>query len=457
MTLSKALRCAAASDTAAGILSRPSILMAFAVAILPNIVFLSLSPWYMAARPVASMTYLLAGIVALFTPRWVGWSVFILAGTYDLTVIIMHAFHMPFDVALSSLKFMSSLDLTASILYISIFLVVVATSAVAAWIVVKHRQSFRTASCLPALAIVAAITWGDWTFSYPYSSKSVPAFDSAMKQTQLSPEAIVAERKNLLIVMVEGLGAIAKPNMRALFENALSANLPQGRYRLTGGVSPYAGSTTGATSRELCGKWGSFLNYLGEGEQRCLPRRLADEGYETIAYHGRSFHMFQRDLWYPSIGFTELNFLDELVKDDGHRLTGRCGTVFIGLCDVEVAHVVRDKLLENDAKPKMVYWLTLNSHIPYAPKHNGPLRCGTAGAEIANKTVCELSELWLDVFAKVNHIAASPSLPPTDILVVGDHHTPLWERDANNHFIPRKVDWFLLRDQRKPPDPPHTH
>ena len=41
MTLSKALRCAAASDTAAGILSRPSILMAFAVAILLSVLLAS--------------------------------------------------------------------------------------------------------------------------------------------------------------------------------------------------------------------------------------------------------------------------------------------------------------------------------------------------------------------------------------------------------------------------------
>ncbi|MCP5080517.1 MAG: hypothetical protein GY948_02350 [Alphaproteobacteria bacterium] len=450
MTVSKALRYAALPDVATGANARSSVFMAFAVALLPNIAFLAVSPWYMAARPVAPLTYILAGIVALFAPRWLGWAAFILAAAFDLMVIIMHAFHMPFAVALDSMRFMSSLDLTASLLYISISLVVIASSATAAWIVVKHRKSFRTASCLPALTIAAAITWGDWTFTYPYAAKSAPAFSSAMKQTGLNPEAIVAGRKNLLVVMVEGLGAIAKPEMRALFENALSANLPEGRYRLTTGVSPYAGSTTGATSRELCGQWGSYLTYLGKGKFRCLPRRLAEQGYETIAYHGRPFHMFQRDLWYPSIGFTELNFLDQLVKDHEHQLTGRCGTVFTGLCDVEVAHVVRDRLLQNNGKPKMVYWLTLNSHIPYAPKRNGALRCGTAGAEIANKTACELSEFWLDVFAQVNRIAAAPSLPPTDILVVGDHHTPLWEREANNHFILQKVDWFLLRDQRKP-------
>ncbi len=113
------------------------------------------------------------------------------------------------------------------------------------------------------------------------------------------------------------------------------------------------------------------------------------------------------------------------------------------------ADVVRDRLLQKDGKPKMVYWLTLNSHLPYVSKRNGPLRCGRQSAQIANKIVCELSELWLDVFAQVNQIAASRSLPPTDILVVGDHHTPLWERDAASHFSLQKVDWFLLRDQRK--------
>lgn len=100
-------------------------------------------------------------------------------------------------------------------------------------------------------------------------------------------------------------------------------------------------------------------------------------------------------------------------------------------------------------RPKLVYWLTLNSHIPYVATKDGPLDCEAPGtAAIDNRTVCELTELWAAVFDKVAKIAADPSLPATDILVVGDHHTPLWERAAKKRFTPGKVDWYLLRSSQ---------
>ncbi len=429
--------------------SRSSLLMALAIAVLPNSVFLLLSPWYIVARPVAALTYLLAGVVALFAPRWIGWGVFLLAGAWDLTIIIMYAFHLPIDVALNSIKYMSTIDIGASVLYLVIMALMTTTTVMAAWLVTRHRQKFRAASPVPAVLVVALVTWNDWTSMSPYFNQPHPPFDSAMMQTDLTGDLILEGQKNLLIVMVEGLGAFAKPEMHALFANTLQANLPAGRYQMKSGVSSYVGSTTGATSRELCGKWGSFLTYLGNGKQDCLPRRLSENGYETVAYHGRSHIMFERDKWYPAIGFERLNFFDQLVKQSGSRLTGRCGSVFVGLCDVQVADIVRDDLLKPGPEPKMVYWLTLNSHIPYSPSVNGTLNCGTPRANISNKTVCELSELWLEVFNQVNKIAAASSLPPTDILVVGDHHTPLWQREAKDLFLPQKVDWFLLRDQRK--------
>ena len=65
--------------------------------------------------------------------------------------------------------------------------------------------------------------------------------------------------------------------------------------------------------------------------------------------------------------------------------------------------------------------------------------------------VCELTELWGEIFDKVAAIAADPSLPATDILVVGDHHTPLWERSAKKRFTLGKVDWYLLRSTESRP------
>ena len=73
------------------------------------------------------------------------------------------------------------------------------------------------------------------------------------------------------------------------------------------------------------------------------------------------------------------------------------------------------------------------------------MACRSETPRIHNKTVCELSNLWSIVFEQVSEIAADPELAPTDILIVGDHHTPLWERAAKDGFELGKVDWILLR------------
>ena len=129
-------------------------------------------------------------------------------------------------------------------------------------------------------------------------------------------------------------------------------------------------------------------------------------------------------------------------------MPSRCGSVFEGLCDAEVAKAVHARLAAPEERPKLVYWLTLNSHIPFVAKTQGRLGCGTPSARIANKTTCQLTELWGDVFDAVAAIAADPALPPTDILLVGDHHTPLWERNAKDRFTLGLVDWYFLRSDK---------
>ena len=431
------------------IFSRDALLFAFAVAVLPNILFLLAAPCYIAERLVSPMLYLAAGLGAIFVPRWLALCLFALAAAIDLALIIMMAFHLPLDVAMDSIQYMMSIDVTASLFYMALAGTVTATTLAAAFFVSARRERLRLASPVPAAVMAGLITWADWTYTFPYFQKPEIPFDSALDQSGLNAPAVLAQRKNLLVVMVEGLGAYSNPKHRELFKEALRKGLPKGRFALEDGATHYRGSTTGAASRELCGQWGDYLTYLGTGQHECLPRKLARSGYETISFHGFTHQMFKRDRWYPEIGFAELNFAEDLLDKNASRLKERCGSVFVGLCDTQLAPIVGERLTQDPGKAKLVYWLTLNTHIPYVAKSPSGLGCGSGQAAIENRTVCELTDLWLDVFGSINQIAARKDLPPTDILVVGDHHTPLWERDAKSHFVLGKVDWYLLRDQRK--------
>lgn len=428
--------------------SRDSLLFLIIVGLLPNIMFLLASPFYLAERATSPLLYLLAAIAALFLPRWLAWCAFLLAATIDLGLVVMFAFNLPINVAIDSLRYAASVDIAASLFYVTIISLVAAATILTAMLTFRYKVRLRAASPIPVTMMALALVAYDLNFTFPYFASNQPFFDSARNQTGLSAEAIARKNNNLLVVMVEGLGAFADPKDRSLFERALTRNLPEGRFKLETGITAYDGSTTGATSRELCGKWGDYLDYFGDGPHDCLPRQLAERGFETIAYHGFAWSMFDRDRWYPKIGFNELNFLDNLVAAHGAQLPGRCGSVFTGLCDPELGDIVHQRIVEDSANPKFVYWLTLNTHIPHQADPGRKLSCTENSAKISNRTVCELSELWLQVFEKINEIAADPQLPPTDILVVGDHHTPLWQRAAKNKFILDQVDWYLLRDSR---------
>ena len=95
-------------------------------------------------------------------------------------------------------------------------------------------------------------------------------------------------------------------------------------------------------------------------------------------------------------------------------------------------------------KPRFIYWLTLNTHIPVAPGDaHTDFHC--EGERIrSNSTVCRMAELWHDFFASLSQLALDPRVGPADILVVGDHAPPLWSKRGRNMFAPGKVAWYRL-------------
>ena len=358
----------------------------------------------------------------------------------------MVAFHLPFDVALDSVRHTASIDPAASAFYVAIGAAVTATTVLSAYLVNRDRAALRQASLVPALLVAGMLSAVDLVWTQPLFERPDVEIDSARLQTGLTSEAIIERGNNLLIVTVEGLGAFADPDEHALFTSMLSKGLSRERYRIETGQTYYSGSTTGAAARELCRNWGDYIDYMtGDASYDCLPDRLVKAGYETIAFHGFGTEMFHRDAWYPAIGFQKLEFMNELLAEQPDRFTQRCGSVFEGLCDGDVGDAVHAALKTEPEKRKFIYWLTLNSHIPFVKSPEDRMACRSATPLIRNDTVCELSNLWSAVFAKINAIAADPDLAATDILVVGDHHTPLWERAAKKRFVLGKVDWFLLR------------
>lgn len=430
--------------------TRDSLLLAAILVGVPNLLFLLVMPFYIAERLLAPILYLAAGMAALALPRRCAYLLLPLAAAADLGLIVMTAFHLKLATAIKSIAFLGAIDPAASAFYVSLVATMLATALLTASLLERYRAQVRAASPTPAALAALLLMLLDWQANYPFieSHAEDQPFESAVGASGMGAEAIAARGNNVLIVMVEGMGAFASVEDRARLTAPLRAAAARRGYSFESGSSAYSGSTTGAESRELCGRWGDFADYVRRRAYDCLPRRLAERGWETVSYHGYGGHMFRRSLWYPNIGFTRMNFAGDIERAHGPLVPSRCGSVFRGLCDGEMARVVRAELLAPAERPKLVYWLTLNSHVPFVPHPRGRLGCGRDAPPFGNRTVCQLGEYWQEVMDEVARIAADPALPPTDILIVGDHHTPLWERSAKNRFVLGRVDWFLLRSQR---------
>jgi hypothetical protein len=428
---------------------REAWLFVLVMAIVPNLIFVVAMPYFVAFRPIAPPLYLAAGMLSLRLRPMVAYALFGLVAAIDLSLVVAVAFHLPITIAFQSMRYLASIDIAASSFYLAVMGMFFLNAMGAAWLVNRYRSSLRAASPLPAALLAVSLPLLDFQINGPYLKQPAAHFESAMALNGLDSETIAANGRNLLIVLVEGLGAFSDPATRLVLSDRLTNAAVAERYSIGSGISNFQGSTTSAESRELCGRWGDHTDYLRADSFDCLPRQLAEKGFETVSYHGYSSSMFDRNVWYPKIGITEPLFLEDMVSR-GQLFPSRCGSVFKGLCDKDVGDEVHRRLLRNPTQPKMVYWLTLNSHIPYVPKDNSQLRCGDEHAIIQNRRVCELTEIWGDVFDTVSAIARDPDLPPTDILIVGDHTTPLWEKSAASAFTPGKVDWYFLRDRRSP-------
>ena len=250
----------------------------------------------------------------------------------------------------------------------------------------------------------------------------------------------MASRRNVVLVMVESLGYLNDMSAR----EAIAAPLREPRiaehYALTSGKADYAGSTTAGELRELCGTSLHYTEIVSNPDLRCLPQVLQEAGYATLAFHGFSQTMFSRTDWYPRIGLSESYFVDDLAPE-GRR---RCGGTFRGACDADLAPDIARRAAQTRG-PHLIYWLTLNTHVPIAPADTRTeFGCDGSAGKFGTTAVCRMAELWHDVFAAVATLALDPAIAPAEILIVGDHAPPLWSKRGREQFEAGKVAWYRL-------------
>jgi hypothetical protein len=252
------------------------------------------------------------------------------------------------------------------------------------------------------------------------------------------------ELPNFVQILVESWGWPKDDALRKALLAPYSDPKVLARYRVLEGAAPFEGPTTSGEFRELCQTHIGYNISHGSVEQmqHCLPMRLRGMGYSTLAVHGFRGAMFDRNVWYPQMGFQDIWFEERL------RALGmpECDGPFPGTCDASVATWVGDRLTEPRSSPLFVHWVTLNSHLPVpipAPLKNAA-PCTVSAATRADASLCSWYQLVAVVQESVSAMALKQLNKPTIFVIVGDHAPPFDRQEIRGKFSSTEVPYVVL-------------
>ena len=288
-----------------------------------------------------------------------------------------------------------------------------------------HRMFFRS----DIGHHLAELTEGEATFS-PWPQQT--ATDNGWGKLDALP-------RHLLLVVVESWGV---PHNAVELEKQLATLVhPNNIELVASGSVPFSGGTVAGELRELCKIVSSRIYFKSSraNELNCWPQRLKEKGYATTAFHAASGAMYQRNEWYASIGFTQSYFMENYPRD-----ADRCYS-FPGLCDTDVVPFIVETLAASDKS--FVYWMTLNSHLPYDSKdlRGGPSADCAALGMPSDSARCTHYSLISQTFSRLVGELSSSSLEDAEIVLVGDHQPPFMQEGDRGAFAERVVPFAHLR------------
>lgn len=465
-------------------------------------------PYWIAAREfgfsplgVVCVTYAAVGLIALFVPRPVTLVLLLTLTTADIICGACMTYYVPLRECLQNIRVAiesSAAHPLRSLLVLIFFLLIAAMAFLMPGKDLPGKQRRIAAACLVTFAVV--ILWGDivstrlTTGYFPPPFGKAPSTDglsasSKVRAPQLAriplirlkrlwewnaslsvfeekgrtarspvPSATAVafkasgifsgqnhgELPDVVVTVVESWGvAQDSPLQKAMVAPYLEPEM-LAKYQVFQGTVPFYGATVAGEARELCGnEIGYYLIRAPASDLKgCLPQRLAALGYHNIAVHGMSPLMFDRLIWYRKLGFQELYFQEDLERQG----LPNCASAFLGICDADVAAWIGRRLEEDTSRPKLIHWMTLNSHLPVpVPSY---LRDGapcTADIGLQPHTaLCSWYQLVENVHRSVAQLATGPLGRPTIFVIVGDHAPPFGDPDLRARFSQSDVPYVVL-------------
>jgi len=416
-----------------------------------NAGFMSL--WIVGAPPryFEIITIALMGLITKSSSYFTRCLFFIAAMVWTTMNFVASIFNLDIPRLLASMKFFLQIQPAASFQYLFVSLGLLGLVAIGL-ILLRRDVNFSHGS---ATLIMLGATLGlsateynitaDMRGHYKRSAPAGAPFSSATAQTGFADRA--DGKRHLILIMVESWGQpVGNKAMEALmFARYEDSNAVQKRYEVTSGTNPFFGSTTAGEIREMCDRWGDYYTTMKNIDASCLPNKFKKKGYATRAMHSFNGKFFDRAKWYPNIGFEIQEFSEELIANGAEK----CGGVFPGACDRDIPAQIGAALKSAD-QPTFLYWLTVNSHLPVLPDHNlYRKKCEIISPALARDypSICNQFAVWHDVDKALVKEITSADFPDADILLVGDHMPPFFDRQHRSQVDPAQVPWLYLKQR----------
>lgn len=228
----------------------------------------------------------------------------------------------------------------------------------------------------------------------------------------------------ILLVMVESFGVFSDGDLQqALYRKAFS-DLDKSKfyYRYSEIHSSY--HTVQGEVRELCGLYVNKLHLKGNEEalEDCFPNILKKKGYKTYAIHNARQDTFNRVTWWPTAGFDNINFIEQIrVQYKNYRM---CRDYIKGICDDFIATEVIPDILSGYDK-QFIFWLTLDGHLPldfYKLSESDIKECSSL--KLKGQT-CRYFQIHSRTLAAIAALAKDEKrMKDFSIYIIGDHPPP---------------------------------
>lgn len=417
--------------------------------VLANIGFVAM--WFSGAPP-RHMDIVYAGLIGLVVKRMpfiVRYLSFVGILTFSSLKFVGGLFNLDMSSLLYSLQFFAEIKPANSVDYIAGAIVILIVMLLA-WKLLRRDSNFARPTLIVGAAamvisLAAADIWmgRDMRGHYFRAAPEGAVFGSATGDSGFATRA--DGKRHLVLIVVEAMGVPKNnPEMeKLLFAPLIDNAAVQARYDFKRGTAPYYNSTTAGEIRELCGRWGDYYELLDRKDETCLPAVLRRKGYDTLAMHSFTPSFFKREDWYPNIGFAKREFGPEMMKAGAEK----CGGVFPGACDRQIPKQIAAKL-KAAVQPTFLYWLTLNSHLPVPSGLNlNADNCERVSATLKAEfpQICRQFAIYHDIQIALASEITETDFPDADILLVGDHMPPYFDRHHRTQFDPGHVPWLYLR------------